>query len=104
VSTARTNPAADWATWAVRAMLGMLGSGLVWVGSSIVLARERIDQHDRRLGALEERLERQRDAGRADLSKVAGVVEDHGMVLERMDVTLATLREKLDALLNRPRR
>lgn len=100
----RQSVVTDWATWAVRAVLGMLASGLVWASTSIVLARERIEQHDRRIVALEQRQERQADEGRAAVSRVAGVVEDHGMVLERMDVTLTNLRERIDALLARPRR
>jgi len=94
----------DWATWAARAIMGMLASGLIWAGSNIVLAAERIEKVQAQVSHLEARLERDEERSVERTDKVAAVVEDHGKILERTSVTLANLREKIDAVLAKLRK
>lgn len=96
--------AIDWWTWLLRvAVIGL--ASLVWAqrGESAVTAE--------RIAVLQERVERIESGAvehardeREEIRKVATEAASQGQLLVRLETTLTNVQEKLNALLNRPRR
>lgn len=101
---AASSVALDWMTWATRAVVVALAAWVWQQHSAQALAAERIAVLQSRVERVEASTNEKLKDEREELRKVANEAASQGQLLVRLETTLTGLKEKLDALLARPRR